>query len=182
MFLRLLTICILALSLISKSVLAEDIPLPPKLEKCFRTAVTELMLVNRDEREAVKRLFLKHTDPDKLGARTFGGLTWKNADVTWRALALDMYFDMLYSKGDTLTVGMKNAENTVINARLAFYPEIKSSQGYHVTATVTLDNGKSFAVAILITKSCKAFDFSQGGWVSRFFSPSEVDARMKELQ
>lgn len=182
MFLRFLAICVLALCFMSKSVYAEDIPLPPKLEKCFRTAVTELMLVNRDEREVVKGLFLKHTDTNKLGARTFGGLTWKNADEVWRALALDMYFDLLYSKGDALTVGMKNAENTDIDARLAFYPEIKSSQGYHVTATVTLDNGKSFAVAILITKSCKAFDFSQGGWASRFLSASEVDARMKQKQ
>jgi hypothetical protein len=158
---------------------SEPLPLPERINQCFKTAITELMLVNRTDRTAVKRLFLKHTDTDKMGVRAVGGATWKNADSAWRDKALDMYFDLLYSKGDSLTVGMKNADNTIINARLADRPEIKPSQGYHVVANVILDNGNSFAVAVLLTKNCKAFDFSQGGWASRFVSATDVDAQMR---
>lgn len=152
--------------------------LPEAIDKCFKTAVRELMLVNRDDRSAVMRLFLKYTDNDRLGANAVGGLTWRNASKEWRAKALDMYFELLYTKGDQLTAGMNDVNNTVINSRLAERPDIKSSQGYHVVASVQLDNGNSFAVAILVTKNCKAFDFSQGGWASRFLDASDVDAAM----
>jgi hypothetical protein len=89
-----------------------------------------------------------------------------------------MYFDLLYSGGNKRTKGMKEAGNTVIDPRLAELPVIKKSQGYHVVATVRIDNGQEFAVAVLVTKGCKAFDFAHGGWASSFLDGNDVDAAM----
>jgi hypothetical protein len=154
--------------------------LPTEIDACFRKAVTELMLVEGNDRRAVKRLFLKHIDTERLGGRTFGGRVWRDAPEEWRAEALDMYFELLYSDGDQLTRGMKSAANTEIKPRLAKRPEIKASQGYHVVASVRIDNGNEFSVAILVTKGCKAFDFAQGAWASSFLDASEVDAAMRQ--
>lgn len=154
--------------------------LPPDIDKCFRTAVTELMLVNRTERDEVKKLFLKHIDADLLGGRAVGGRAWRDASPKWKAKALDMYFDLLYTDGDQLTKGMRDATNSVITARLAKRPDIKATDGLHVVASVRLDNGKQFGVAVLVTPSCKAFDFAQGDWASRFLDASDVDAALRQ--
>jgi hypothetical protein len=166
----------LILSLFDRPAMAED--LPAKIDACFRKAVTELMLTDGEDRTAVKKLFLKHIDSTRLGSRAVGGASWKNASKAWRDKALDMYFDLLYSEGNKRTEGMKDAGNTEIRPRLASKPEIKASQGYHVVATVKIDNGQEFAVAVLVTKGCKAFDFAQGAWASSFLDANEVDRVM----
>ncbi len=154
--------------------------LPPSIEKCFREAVKELMLVNRSDRATVKKLFLKHINRTRLGGRTFGGATWKQAAPKWQDKALDMYFELLYSEGNQLTTGMKNVEATIITPRLADLPDIKLAQGYHVVASVQIDNGNQFGIAVLITERCEAFDFSQGSWASRWLSAAEVDLALHD--
>lgn len=82
---------------------------PEALNKCLDTAIQEMLLVDRDDQKAVKALFLKHIDANRLGANAVGGKVWKDADQQWKRLTIDMYFNLLYSKGSKLTVGMRDA-------------------------------------------------------------------------
>ena len=149
--------------------------LPPQLQICFEQAVKEMLLVDRSDRTAIKSLFLRKIDQDRLGARAVGGAAWRNETPVWRNTALDLYFNLLYGKSSVLTEGMHDVNNTRISARLADHPIIKQKFGWHVVGNITIDNGNHFAIALLISPDCKAFDFSQGGWASSFVDAVDVD-------
>jgi hypothetical protein len=138
--------------------------------------VKELMLIEREDDAGLKRFFRANINADFLGSRSVGGLAWRQGNEVWRNEVLDYYFSFLISKGQSLSEGMRDVNATVINARLADRPDIKPEHGFHVAASITLDNGNSFSVAVLLTRDCKAFDFSQGGWVSRLFDANTIDA------
>lgn len=173
-----LTLTALFFTLIQTSyALPESIPRP--LQTCLQQAIEDLMVTDRSSRTAVKALFLKNIDADRLGRTAVGGNTWKRADRAWREKALDMYFDLLFSKGNSLTDGMKDSRNTKITMKLAGRPEVPVGKGWHVVAGVNIDNGKHVSVALKVTPACKVFDFAQGDWASNWLDAGEVDRAMQ---
>jgi hypothetical protein len=169
--------------LITPSMLKASEQFPKNLENCFDKKVSTLLTLDGTSRAVVKRHFLKTIDPDMLGKRAYGGRNWVNFSQKEKEVALDLYFNILYTKGSSLTEGMKDARNTVILKRLADRPVVRRSSGnFHVVVKITLDNGKSIVAAVLLTKNCKVFDLGQGGFASRFVESGDVDRRMREVR
>ena len=179
---KILQIVLLSLIFFPTAVLAEG-KFPKSIDRCFDRNITKLLTIDSENRNELKKLFLQTIDTDLLGKRAYGGRNWVNFSDQEKEIALDIYFNLLFKKGNSLTEGMRDAQNTRIKKRLANRPVVRPGSGqYHVVLKITLDNGRSISAAVLVTKQCKVFDFGQGGFASRFVDVNDVDMVIRRVR
>lgn len=155
-----------------------DKPVPDHLVSCVSGAIGELATIDGTE-ASVRKLFAKYVERDSLGSATYG-IHWRNADKQWRDAAIELYFNLLYTKG---TKAKGAASVTGITHRLADNPDRggDGSKGYwHIAFSATLSSGSIISAAVLLTNDCKVLDLSPGVWLSSQVSASEVDLALRQ--
>ncbi len=174
---RILATCFAGWLLLTSPTHADE-TIPATIHACIEQATKEIMLAS--DRTAAWQVFTRYVDATKLGSRTYGGLAWRNFTQEERAMGLKLFFDLIYSDGQSITEGVRDINNSVINYRAAERPVVKASQGlHHLVVSARLDNGKRVAGAVILTESCKLVDIGQGGFASRFLDANDVDAAMR---
>ena len=146
-------------------------PLPPHLQHCFDRAVKALLITDHRDKQAMWKLFLAHTDRERLGQYNYMR-AWRNhPSKTWRDMAIALLFQTLYDMGQKSSHGV-DVNKVSVSAGLAYYPTRVQADEYQVITKINFGNGDPpLGVVLRITKQCKAFGFQQG-----FDLRSTVDA------
>ena len=145
--------------------------IPHSIEKCLKTGLSELLDINRSDRESLFKYFLANIDIEQ-----FGNYNFKRAWADWgqnseiKRLALYEYFRLMAGKRGEHQGGTKAFE-----ARLAERPLVTGSNVYHIVARVDFADGSSTTI-VVFTAGCKVFGFMYGGANLRSF----VDASLIE--
>ena len=145
--------------------------IPPSVESCLKTGLTELLSINRSDRASLFDHFLNNINEE-----LFGRYNYKRAWVDWgdnaeiKRLAIYEYFQLMASRR-----GEHEGDTTSFDARLADRPLVKGENIYHIVATVNFAGGSSTTI-VVFSSGCKAFGFMYGGANLRSF----VDANLIE--
>lgn len=145
--------------------------IPPSIEKCLTTGLSELLDINRSDQKSLFEYFLANIDIEQ-----FGNYNFKRAWTDWgqnseiKRLALYEYFKLMAGKRSEHQGGTK-----AVDARLADRPLVTGNNVYHIVARVNFADGSNTTL-VVFTVGCQAFGFMYGGANLRSF----VDANLIE--
>ena len=145
--------------------------IPSSIETCVKTGLSELLDINRSDRESLFEYFLSSIDKEQFGSYNFKR-AWRdwgqNSEI--KRLALYEYFQLMAGKRSEHHGG-----TTAVDVRLAERPLVTGNNVYHIVARVGFADGSSTSI-VVFTIGCEVFGFMFGGANLRSF----VDASLIE--
>lgn len=175
--LRMLSVLLLLPFMMVTQANAQSIPVetevPPDIEQCVTTGLSELWEIELGDRPALFEYFLSNIDVEQFGAYNFkrAWRDWAGNDEI-RRLALFEYFDLMMGER-----GEYEADPVSFGARLADRPLVTGDNVYHIVVRVDFTDGTRTTI-VVFTVGCRPFGFVYGGANLRSFVEPNVIERL----